>query len=140
MIGSTSFVISARPKTLISNMRLTSSSSLSSTAPKYPMPALFTKTSIRPNACMACCTLALIAVLSVTSSSTEIEVSGYASTISLMSLVLREVTTTLFPCCSARVANSLPKPVEHPVMNQTLFIKYVLIVKGTGVKKSFPAK
>ena len=43
-----------------------------------------------------------------------------------LSALLRAVTATLPPFCKTSCAKFLPKPVEQPVINQTLFILYIL--------------
>ena len=124
--GNTACVILARPKTLISNMRRTCSSSLSSMAAKYPMPALLTSTSICPKRFTVFSTAAVISADTVTSSLIANAVSGYALMISFTSSVLRAATAALYPFANTSCASARPKPVEHPVISQTFFIIYFL--------------
>ncbi len=117
--GSTARVMRDSPKKLISNMRRTSASSLSSTAPKYPMPALFTSTSIPPKCCSALFTDASTSTGLVTSSWSTSARSPLPDAMSSTLAGSRAVTTVRNPRSSACFASSRPKPVEQPVMNQT---------------------
>ena len=59
MCGKTAFVMRMTPKTLISNTSRAWATELSSAAPAEPIPALLTRTSIRPNRWITCPTAAV---------------------------------------------------------------------------------
>ena len=78
--GSTALTMSTAPKKLVSNRARTSASSPSSTADRYPYPALLTSTSTPPNAASAAATAAATWARSVTSSAAATARPGWAST------------------------------------------------------------
>ena len=63
MCGRTSFVIRMTPKTLMSKTPWACATEFSSAAPIEPMPALLTRTSIRPNRSITCWTAAVTDVV-----------------------------------------------------------------------------
>src|ERR1700693_1607606 len=131
--GSTARVMRESPKKLISNMRRTSASSLSSTAPKYPMPALFTSTSIPPKCCSALFADASTSTGLVTSSSSTSARSPLPFAMSSTFAGSRAVTTARNPRSRNILASSRPKPVEQPVMNQTLSVVDPLVSAGVAM-------
>src|SRR5271166_5307258 len=118
-IGSAARMTSSAPKKLASRLRAICSSLSSSRAPTRPYPALFTTTSIRPNAATACAIAAFTCEGSVTSSASARHVSGCRATRSSSCVGFRDVATRRCPRASTCVARARPKPPEQPVMSQT---------------------
>src|ERR1700761_6350203 len=118
MPGSAALISATGPKKLVANSRRTSAGSPSSTAARYPYPALLTSTSMPPKASSACRTAAATCSSSVTSSVRASAVSGYAFARSAKPLVSRAVIAAFSPRSSTAWASARPRPAEQPVMNQ----------------------
>ncbi len=117
MIATAACVIQSAPNTLVSNWPRASSSVISSIAPNWPKPALLTTTSSEPKRSAACCTAAMPASRSVTSSRRGSTASPCRSTSASRAEVSRAVAATRSPRSSAASAHSRPKPLDAPVMN-----------------------
>src|SRR6266540_1339034 len=114
MCGRTAFVMRMTPRTLMFRMLWAWVTEFSSTAPAEPMPALLTRTSMRPNRSITSSTAAVAESSLATSRSRYVTPGGGVS-----SEVLRPVPITSKPAATKARAVSLPIPDEAPVTSAT---------------------
>src|ERR1035438_5599210 len=122
MWGSTARVSAAGPNTWTSNRSRSSASVVSSAAPTWVRPALFTSTSIRPCRPMTSRTVASTEPGSVTSSGSASTWPGCAAARLSSDGTCRAVATATSPAATAASVIARPKPLFAPVISQTLFI------------------
>lgn len=121
MAGRTARVTRMRPKRFTSNMSRILASSVSSKNVTPPLPALFTSTSMSPNASTAARAASSNTAWSVcATSSWSVRTRSRASRGAVNESLFRVVATTRSPWRSAASAVAFPIPFPAPVMNQTL--------------------
>ena len=114
MYGRTAFVMRMTPKTLISKMRWSCATELSSAAPAVPIPALLTRTSSRPYRSITRPTTELTDSSLATSRSRNLTPSRWVTP-----AVFRLVPTTSKPTSASARAAAFPMPDEAPVTSAT---------------------
>src|SRR4051794_21359552 len=114
MCGRTSLTKRMTPKTLMSKTPWACSTEVSSAAPIEPMPALLTRTSIRPNRSITCWTTAVTDLSLTTSRSKNVTPRSGATR-----EVSRPVPATSKPAATSASAVCLPMPEEAPVTRAT---------------------
>lgn len=114
MCGRTSRTMRMTPKTLMSKTAWACATVLSSAAPIEPMPALLTRTSIRPNRSIICWTAAVAEVSLATSRSRKVTPSNRTTR-----EASRLVPTTSKPALTRASTASFPMPEDAPVTRAT---------------------
>src|SRR3954454_12683648 len=125
MWGRTALVMRMRPKTLTSKTIWSWATELSSLAPDEPMPALLTRTSMRPNRSITCPTAVATESSLVTSRSTSVTPRpGVAREASRLG------ATTSNPASTSATAVALPMPDDAPVTRATGCVAFIICLLG----------